>query len=385
MNSSLARALNKSMRLYVSPLGSTQHHVFKMSTNIFKSQTKEKETFLDLLPTITESIAKNPKFDVVPSVGDWVKKMLEYNLNGGKKSRGLSTVYSYEMIENPENITEEALHKARIMGWCVEMLQAYLVVLDDMMDGSTTRRGVPCWYRLPEVGLGAINDSILIYMAIFQTIKMHFSDKNSYLDILELFNETLLNTSIGQHLDYTMAHRTKNNYDLFTLERYNAIIKFKTSYYTYKLPVCLGLYLANKVDKEIHKVAEDILIDIGQFFQIQDDFIDCFSDEILTGKMGTDIQEGKCTWLAVTALQRCNAEQRAEFEMCYASKDLADVQRIKRLYEKLEIPQAYKEYERNTYERILHQANNMPATASGDRLSPALILRLLDMIYKRKH
>lgn len=84
-----------------------------------------------------------------------------------------------------------------------------------------------------------------------------------------IFLQSLLNTSIGQHLDYTMAHRNKNDYSLFTIDRYNAIVKYKTAYYTYKLTVCLGFYLANKTSKELHALAEDIALEIGQFFQIQ--------------------------------------------------------------------------------------------------------------------
>ena len=41
------------------------------------------------------------------------------------------------------------------------------LVADDMMDASVTRRGGPCWYKLPEVQTIAINDAFLLYRSLF--------------------------------------------------------------------------------------------------------------------------------------------------------------------------------------------------------------------------
>ena len=41
-----------------------------------------------------------------------------------------------------------------------------------MMDSSITRRGQPCWYRLPKVGMLAINDSFMLEGAIYHLIKV---------------------------------------------------------------------------------------------------------------------------------------------------------------------------------------------------------------------
>lgn len=49
---------------------------------------------------------------------------------------------------------------------------------------------------------------------------------------------------------------------------------------------------------------------MGDLYQIQDDYLDCFGDFEVFGKDSTDIQEGKCSWLIVTALQHVNPEQR---------------------------------------------------------------------------
>lgn len=66
-----------------------------------------------------------------------------------------------------------------------------------------------------------------------------------------------------------MAHRNKNDYSMFTIERYETIVKHKTAYYSYTLPVGLGMLLANITDKEVLRKTEDICLDIGKFFQIQ--------------------------------------------------------------------------------------------------------------------
>nr|XP_049701251.1 uncharacterized protein LOC110370582 [Helicoverpa armigera] len=351
-----------------------------MQTSVSISQImKEKEIFHDALPGIIDNLQASSKISQLPEVGNWVRKVLEHNLTGGKHSRGIITMLSYEMLETPEKVTDEKLKLARVLGWCVEMLQAYFIVVDDIMDRSTTRRGMPCWYRMPNVGLGALNDSILIHCAIMETLQTYFGNTEHYVDVVRLFNEALLYTSMGQHLDFTTAHH-KKDYSLFTIDRYESIVKYKTSCYTFRLPVLLGLVQVQDVDKRMYADVDDICFKLGRLFQMQDDYIDCYGDESVTGKAGTDIQEGKCSWLAVTALKRCNDAQRELFTNNYGSDKPEHVDIIKRLYGELRLPEIYLQEETE-----LHNDITSKVTALPSETAPTFFFKLIDRIYKRKH
>ncbi|CAB3257010.1 unnamed protein product [Arctia plantaginis] len=349
-----------------------------MSTRSFDIG-KEKKDFFNALPNIIDNLAEHPKFQELPIAKEWMKKVINGTVPGGKASRGLTTVMSFKMVEQPEYITKETIRLAHALGWCTEFLQAYCVVLDDIVDGSLTRRGQPCWYRREDVGMAhAVNDATLIYYSIHRILKNYFEKSPIYVKLYQAFNETLFNTSFGQFLDIRGSEH-KKRYESFTRENYEEIIKYKTAYYTYKLPISIGLMLANKYSEETKSNCEDISFQLGKLFQIQDDYIDCFGDESLTGKKGTDIQEGKCTWLAVNALERCNKNNRAVFAACYGSKEPAHVERIKQLYTQLKLPQFYKEEERQMYNNVVHKIKIISSQAERE-----LFNRLLDMTYDRK-
>lgn len=58
------------------------------------------------------------------------------------------------------------------------------------------------------------------------------------------------------------------------------IVRYKTAYYTFYLPCAIGMIYAGVRDQASYRLARDICCRIGEFFQIQDDFLDCFGENI---------------------------------------------------------------------------------------------------------
>lgn len=274
-----------------------------------------------------------------------------------------------------------ALKIAIALGWAVELLQAFFLVADDIMDDSHTRRTKPCWFRTNNLGVKAFNDSILLESVLYQLVSSYCRQQPYYLDILELLHDVTLQTSLGQAMDLLSAPNAneKPNIDEFTMRKYNAIVKYKTAYYSFFLPVALAMHMAGYKEKATLKKAENILLPMGQFFQVQDDFLDCFGDPEVTGKVGTDIEDGKCSWLVVTALSICTPAQRQLIQDHYGLKEESSVQLIKTLYKELNIPQLYADYEESSYKELTKLVKNI------EHDLPSVVFQgFMDKIYKRK-
>jgi farnesyl diphosphate synthase len=314
--------------------------------------------------------------DLPQSSLDRIKKMAEYNVPHGKLNRGLMVVEAFYEF-NSGKFTNDQLMKAFCLGWCIEWCQAYFLVADDVMDSSLMRRGQPCWFRQPDVGLIAINDALILRSSLNLLLKEQFKENDQiYFKFSELFREVELSTEMGQMLDMTSCYdETKRSEDLMT--RYELITKYKTSLYTFYLPFACAYILnnqnQNKSSFDIEK-ERDILIDIGHLFQVQDDILDVFGDPKITGKVGTDIEEGKYTWL----LCKCLSLPKLLESDSLLLKESRDKSIVKEIYERNEILNHFEEFEMEMKTKIENSILKL-----SNESSSRILRKYLEKIMKR--
>lgn len=303
---------------------------------------------------------------------------MNVNVPGGKLNRGLSVPDTGLALK--KSLTDEQFKHLSTLGWLTELLQAFFLVSDDIMDGSITRRGQPCWYRQDGVGLVAINDAFMLESGIYVILKKHFRSHPAYVDLLELFHEITWQTELGQLCDLITAPEDNVNLDNFSMDKYMFIVTYKTAYYSFYLPVALALHYFQLATPENLQVSHDILIPLGQYFQVQDDYLDAYGDPAFIGKIGTDIQDNKCSWLINKALQRCNTEQRQLLDTAYGRKDAELEAKVKALYKELDLENIYKEYEEKTVSDI---RNKISAIDESTGLKKEVFETFLGKIYQR--
>lgn len=212
----------------------------------------------------------------------------------------------------------------KMLAYAYELFETSILIHDDIIDeGKERRHDKTIPYRIDSKyhtkdSLKFGNDIALcngIYgYYVANNIIVDYYKNNKYLSsILKLYNDIVLKTVEGEILDVTLPFKNKNGIATTTLEDVMEIYQNKTAWYTIAGPFLLGMMLSgNKPSTDLLNV----LIDIGVAFQIKDDLLGIFSDNL--GKSLTDIEEFKQTMLYTNIL---NTSFKDEFLKYYGTND----------------------------------------------------------------
>ena len=232
----------------------------------------------------------------------------------------------------------------------------------------------------PGLALSSIPFSVPYRITIILIIAhLYISIFLTPLQVLDLFIEVTRQTELGQLMDLT-SQPMDGDIDLsrFTHERLTKIFKYKTAFYSFYLPVALGMIISGVTDSKLYDKAREVLCIMGEYFQIQDDYLDCYGTPEQIGKVGTDIQDNKCSWLVVKALSKVTKPQRKVLEKNYGQDNKTCIANVKALYDKLDLKQDFIDYEEVSYlkiQELLDQTKELPRE---------VFEFLLKKIYKRK-
>lgn len=195
-------------------------------------------------------------------------------------------------------------------GAAFELLHAFALIHDDVMDGSPLRRGRPTVHvefatrHREQRWLGdarRFGDGVAILAGDLAAVLADELLAGLPSEAIAVWNRLRLEVNIGQYLDVLGAVE-----GTFDLDRARKIARYKSGKYTVERPLHLGAALAGGLD-ELASGLSAYGEPLGEAFQLRDDLLGVFGDPKVTGKpVGDDLREGKLTPLLVIARQRVN-------------------------------------------------------------------------------
>ena len=251
---------------------------------------------------------------------------LDMLARGGKRIRGSLVMAGYEMCGGTNRAMIVQAARA------IEMLHAYMLIIDDIQDRSDLRRSKPSAHKMIEEyhrkqgfkGDAAHAGISLALMAGLagahgaQAILANIdAEPQLRLNAISITNRTMAITAHGQTLD--IINELVETPDPTDIEK---VLEWKTALYTVINPLHVGMVLAgagcdatNAITPYGHHA--------GKAFQITDDILGIYGDEKDLGKTpGDDIREGKGTLLVLYALQHAKPGDAAFLKKCLGNAKL---------------------------------------------------------------
>ena len=234
----------------------------------------------------------------VEIVADSVRSLV---MRGGKRMRAVLLAASYEACRGEGGSTA-----VTAAGAALELLQAYLLVHDDWMDGDDVRRGGPSVPAMMRERLPGHADAASVLAGDLAAawaqealLELELPPARVLLAARELarVEEEVIH---GQVLDVRSRANDAREVD--------AVHALKTASYTVRGPVVMGARLAGASEAQVTALVA-FATPLGVAFQLRDDVLGTFGDARATGKPASDLRKGKRTALVVEASTDAHAAE----------------------------------------------------------------------------
>ena len=134
--------------------------------------------------------------------------------------------------------------------------------LDDIIDGNERRNGLKSWYKIADVGISALYDSVIVFPIGFMILKQYLPNKNNYLDTLKLIHRHSFSLHVVEYVDkkHTPNTCSKNIYDTIVATKCSNIIL---------IVMFLAMQFACVTDEKVFDQTKAVGRKIGQMFQAE--------------------------------------------------------------------------------------------------------------------
>lgn len=256
---------------------------------------------------------------------------------GGKRFRAALAESGYRIFGGTDQKVIDQ------MSLVLEMINAYLLIIDDISDHSELRRGGPTVHRILEEWFTRTNQTgdrqhfgaSLATLAAMAGMHQAMNELNKIpVDAERIrtasdnLNHILFLTCQGQIND--LWNETTN---ASSREQIENVLIWKSALYSFVNPLQLGAIMAGATQEQ-RKILEDYGLKAGRGFQLSDDVIGMFGSADETGKLPMDdLREGKRTLLIARTLELASEEDKAFLESQLGNEQLleADFERCKQI------------------------------------------------------
>lgn len=191
---------------------------------------------------------------------------------------------------------------------CIELFQNWILVHDDIEDGSELRRGEPALHKKYNEAL-ALNAGDALHARTWESLlknRPRLGPERTFA-VMEEFSRMVNATTEGQHME--LGWVAAKRWDLREKDYYEMCTR-KTSWYTVASPCRLGAIVAG-AEASILDGLREFGISLGVAFQIQDDTLNLVGDQNKYGKAKSDdILEGKRTLILLHLLATASQSER---------------------------------------------------------------------------
>ena len=309
--------------------------------------------------------------------------MCEFVGRKGKRIRPLLLLLTYRALGGKKEWGDKALIQAALS---LELLHAFVLVHDDLIDRSEKRRGLPTFHKLVEQrqgrmshaertgqGVALVVGDLLFALAV-ETLQQSAFDVGPRQQALGKLLSYVTDTGVGEIFDILLGSK-----DIGRVTREDIEITYllKTTRYTFEAPCVIGALLAGASTEKAEDLAR-VTEPLGLAFQIQNDLLEISHLDGKDQLLPTDLLEGKKTLLIHEAYQRLGEVDRSFLQMCFHSsaRNEASISKVQDLLRKSGAIQAMQEKCRSLFE----ESNRLLADSHLTQVEQASISEAIDWV-----